>query len=328
MAQPGRSPLSRVTGKLKTIGPYAIALAALAWVLHHTDRHQFWMALQHAPILWFLAISAVMMLLTCAADTFAMISVFGWFGCRIPYRDLYVVRASTYLLAIVNYHVGQAAIVGFLYRVWKVPLVRATGFILFIIGVNIVTLFLLASAGASRATGSLHWLRLVPLVCVAGGLAYAGLLKLAPRFLTERALFAPLFQMGIVGHIKGIVVRLPHIGVLLAWHFIALRMFGVKVPPLAALLYLPAYFAVGNLPINVNGLGVSQLVAVAFFARYGTEASVMAYSLSIAGVSIVLQLLLGFACLRRAAALGLSTEEVVAPDEEEAQAEGRAQVAS
>ena len=63
---------------------------------------------------------------TTVADTFAMNSVFGWFGCRIRYRDLMIVRASTYLLAILNYHVGQAAIVGYLYRAHKVPFLRAT----------------------------------------------------------------------------------------------------------------------------------------------------------------------------------------------------------
>lgn len=324
MASKGRSPLSSVTGKLKAIGPYAIALLALAWVLHHTDRHQFWLAMQGAPIGWFFAISSVMMLLNCAADTFAMTSVFRWFGCKIPYWDMYVVRASTYLLAIVNYHVGQAAIVGYLYRARRVPLLRATGWILFIIGINVATLFLLASAGASRASGQLAWLKLVPLVFVAGAVVYAGLLKLEPKLLARRTLFAPLFEMGISGHLKAILVRLPHIGVLLAWHFIALRMFGVKVPPLAALLYLPAYFAVGNLPVNVNGIGVSQVVALAFFSHYGTEAQVMAYSLSIAGVSIVLQLILGFGCLRRGTALGLSTEEVAPPDDDQDDDESRA----
>ena len=74
----------------------------------------------------------------------------------MPYKDLYLVRASTYLLAVVNYHVGQAAIVGYLYRVRRVPLLRASGWILFIIGINVGTLFLLASAGADARLGRAH----------------------------------------------------------------------------------------------------------------------------------------------------------------------------
>lgn len=306
----------------KTLLPYAIAAIALGWVLRSTDRHKLLDALHHAPIVAFIAMSAVMLVLNCGADTFAMAAVFRRFGCRVPYKDLYLVRASTYLLAVVNYHVGQAAIVGYLYRVRRVPLLRASGWILFIIGINVGTLFLLASAGATRVTGQLEMLRFIPLVCGIGIVVYAALLTLKPRILAERRILQPLFEMGIPGHVFGVAVRLPHIFVLLVWHFVSLRMFGVQVSPGAALLYLPAYFAVSSLPINVNGLGVAQLVAVYFFAPYAVVASgtadphaaqkaaVIAYSLATSGISIVLQLVLGLICLRWATARGLKPQPV------------------
>jgi hypothetical protein len=99
-------------------------------------------------------------------------------------------------------------------------------------------------------------------------------------------------------------------------------MFGVNVTVGAALLFLPAYFAVQSLPININGLGVAQLVAVYFFAQYATvppglsdpvaaqKAAVMAYSLATAGFSMVLQFALGAICLRWATARGLKPEPV------------------
>src|SRR5262245_1522723 len=116
MSEAGRRPLSIVT----RIAPWAIAILALGWVFRSIDRHQLAEALNHSPALAFIGWSAFMLVLNCMADTFAMRSVFGWFGCRVPYLDLFVVRASTYLLAIVNYHVGQAAIVGYLYKARKV----------------------------------------------------------------------------------------------------------------------------------------------------------------------------------------------------------------
>ena len=305
----------------KTIAPYFIAAIALGWVLHSTDRHKLVDALHHAPMLAFIAMSAVMLVLNCAADTFAMSAVFRRFGCRVPYKDLYLVRASTYLLAVVNYHVGQAAIIGYLYRVRRVPLLRASGWILFIIGVNVGTLFLLASAGAMRVNADLRLLRLIPLVCGIGIVVYAALLTWKPRLLAERRVLQPLFEMGITGHAFGVAVRLPHIFVLLVWHFVSLRMFGVQVTPGVALLYLPAYFAVSNLPINVQGIGVAQLVAVYFFAPYFGSAAgladraagrpaVIAYTLATAGISTVLQMLLGLVCLRWATARGLKPQSL------------------
>jgi hypothetical protein len=294
----------------KKIAPYLIATLALGWVLHSTDRRRLMESLHHAPMMAFIAMSALMLVLNCAADTF---------GCHVPYKDLYLVRASTYLLAVLNYHVGQAAIVGYLYRVRRVPLLRASGWILFIIGINVGTLFLLASAGAARTTGQLSMLRWIPLACGVGIVLYAALLTFKPRVLAERSLLKPLFEMGIPGHVYGVLVRLPHIAVLLLWHFVSLRMFGVQVTAGAALLYLPAYFAVSSLPINVNGLGVAQMVAVFFFAPYvaqesyeARKAAVIAYSLATSGISIVLQVVLGLVCLRWATARGLKPQPVEA----------------
>ncbi|MCA1665310.1 MAG: hypothetical protein LC659_13780, partial [Myxococcales bacterium] len=292
------------------------------WVLHSTDRHKLVEALHHAPIVAFVVMSAVMLVLNCGADTFAMSSVFGRFGCHVPYKDLYLVRASTYLLAVVNYHVGQAAIVGYLYRVRRVPLLRASGFILFIIGINVGTLFLLASAGATRVHGDLELMRFIPLACGIGIVVYAVLLTWKPRILAERRILQPLFEMGISGHVFGVAVRLPHIVVLLVWHFVSLRMFNVQVSPGAALLYLPAYFAISSVPgLSVNGIGVAQVVAVFFFAPYvnnaaGTgdpvagKAAVIAYSLATAGISLIMQLVLGLVCLRWATARGLKPQAI------------------
>ncbi len=309
---------------LKRLAPYLIAAAALGWVLWHTDRRQLAAALEQAPLAKFIAVSTVLLIVNWMLDTFAMWRVFSWFGCQLPWRELLIVRGSTYLLAILNYHVGQAAIVGYLYRVRKVPFLRATGWILFIIGINVGTLFLLASAGASTATGELAFLRMVPVLCGAGVVFYAALLMLKPRLLAERRLFAPLFEMGIWGHIKGVAVRLPHIGNLIIWQWLCLTMFGFDVSFKHAMLYLPAYFAVSSLPINVNGLGVAQLVAVAFFAPFAPvpagavdpvaaqKAAVIAWSLAVQGFSIVHQLALGFLCIRPASALGVRREELPA----------------
>ncbi len=325
-------PTSRAGGArvwLSRLTPYVVAGLALAWVFHTTDLVALRTKLAHAPLGLFIAISAIILLANCAADTFAMHRVFGWFGCRVPYKDLFIIRASTYLLAIVNYHVGQAAIVGYLYRARRVPLLKATGWILFIIGVNVGTLFLLASGGALKASGRLSFLRLIPIACGGGALVWAILLTVKPRILAERRVLAPLFEMGVAGHIKGVLVRLPHVGVLCLWHFISLRLFGLRVPVLDALLYLPIYFAAASIPgVGVQGLGLPQLVAITFFAPYIADpgagdplaagrAAVTAYTLATSVVSLFLQLGLGLVCIGRATQLGMPRE---APEEIEVEA--------
>jgi len=327
--------------RLARLAPYLVAAGALYWVFRTTDLAELKKVITHAPLALFISVSAAMLVLNCAADVFAMGRVFSWFGVKIPFRELYVVRASTYLIAIVNYHVGQAALAGYLYRARRVPPLRASGMILFIIGINVGTLFLLASGGAARGgTGGLRVLRLVPFICAVGVLFYGAILLAKPRIIAERRLFAPLFEMGIRGHIFGVLVRLPHVFVLMAWHFASLRMFGIQVTPGAAVLYLPVYFAVTSLPGNVSGLGPAQGVAIALFSQFVTppdgltdpkliaaaqHASVVAYSVATSTVSIILQLGLGLMFLRRGTALGLSThpEELPEPPPEKSTTDER-----
>jgi hypothetical protein len=310
----------RATAAARRLIPYAIAVAALGWVFHRMDLGLVRAALARAPLGRFVAFSAAILFCNLAADTFAMHSVFRWFGCRVRYRDLVVVRAATYLLAVINYHVGQAAIVGYLYRRKRVPLLTASGWILFIIGINVGTLFLLASIGASRATGALAPLRLLPVATAVGAALYAAILVVRPRVLFERELLRPLFQMGVLGHLKGIGVRLPHIFVLICWYYFSFHMFGIEVTPIAALIYLPAYFAVSSLPVSPNGIGLPQVVAMFFFAPFyrvpagiadtlgAQKAAVMAACLSAQIVSTAAQLVFGMVCLRRATTLGVSAE--------------------
>jgi hypothetical protein len=279
-------------------------------------------ALKRAPIGLFLGFSLVILIANLAADVLAMHSVFRWFNCRVAYRDLLIVRAATYLLAVINYHVGQAAIIGFLYRRKQVPLLRASGFILFIMGINVGTLFLLASAGALRAPAGLAALRYLPMVTALLVVLYGGALLLVGPATRARLpqLLQPLFEMGLVGNIKGVLVRLPHVFVLIVWYYVSFHLFGIAVTPLAALVYLPAYFALTSLPISPNGIGLPQVVAMYFFGPFyqvpagvldvkgAQDAAVMACCLSAQMTATATQLLLGFLCLPRATRLGVATD--------------------
>ena len=139
------------------------------------------------------------------------------------------------------------------------------------------------------------------------------LLWAKPSKLASWNLLAPMFEMGITGHFKAVAVRLPHVLVLVVWHFLSLRWFGVAVPPLVALVYLPAVFFFAALPVSVQGLGLSQWAAVTFFAAYSPsgKAAVLAYSLAMTAVSLGIQVTMGVIFLRAAQRLGL--RERIAP---------------
>ena len=55
----------------KKVAPYLIAAVALGWVLRHIKTRDLLDALHRAPMGAFIAMSAVMLVLNCGADTFA-----------------------------------------------------------------------------------------------------------------------------------------------------------------------------------------------------------------------------------------------------------------
>jgi hypothetical protein len=301
----------------KTYLPWIVALLAVAWLYRAVDWRGLIDVTRTVPVGRFTVACAILIIVNCAADCFAMYFTFAWFGCRVPFRELFIVRAATYLLAVFQYYVGQAAILAFLHQRKDVPFLRATGWILFISGINMGVLVLLASIGAVFGDGGdarVSWLWMAPVAVGVAALVYAAVLVARPGPLARMALLAPLFEMGVVGHLKATLVRLPHVLVLIVWHLLALHWFGVEVPPLHALSLLPAVFFVAALPISIQGLGTGQAAAVYFLAAYSPtgRTAVFAYSLAMASASTIGQVALGLLFLPAARRLGVREVERVA----------------
>jgi hypothetical protein len=235
------------------------------------------------------------------ADSFAIWKTFGWFLASFSYAEVLVVRGATYLLAAVNYNVGQGAIVYFVHRARGVPVARGIATVLFIMGINIVALLALATAGVAVAP---EVPRLLPWGIAAAwiGLAlYAVVVTVKPAVVAKREIFQVLLSAGLGGHARALLVRVPHIAALVAYQTTMLYAFGVRVPFGEAAAVLPIVFFIAVLPISVQGLGVTQWAMVFFFARYapgGDHAPVVAASLVPQAIATTTQVLIGLTCLR------------------------------
>ena len=85
------------------------------------------------------------------ADSFAIWKTFGWFLTRMSFKDVLLVRGATYLLAAINYNVGQGAIVYFVHRTAGAPILRGIATVLLMMGINVLALLFLATAGLAIA---------------------------------------------------------------------------------------------------------------------------------------------------------------------------------
>jgi hypothetical protein len=297
--------------KLGALLGWAVTLAILAYLFHTVPFAQVIEAL-HSARSWTVPVIAVMVFAIYLADSFAIKKTFGWFVAPLSYGEVLLVRGATYLLALVNYSVGQGAIVYFVNRARGVPVLRGTAAVLLVMGTNLLVLLLLVSLGLLMADDLPRQLRLIVFVAYAGLAAYVAVVAWKPAWLQKRPIFDVLLSAGLIGHLKAMVVRLPHILSLVVFTYASMAAFGVVIPPAKAIFYLPIIYFVAVLPISFQGLGTSQALMILFFAPYsealtsdGRKAAVLTASLVSQALATSLQVLIGAVCMRSNLARGL-----------------------
>ncbi len=283
---------------------WVLALALLAYLFHRSSPAEVARAVRQAAP-WTVPVLAVLVIVVYLADSLAMWRIFGWFVARLSFREVLVVRGATYLLAIINYTVGQATIVYFVNRSRGVPVSRGAAAVLLVMGTNVLLLLFFTTAGLAFAPEVPRLLPRVVAVAWAGLAVYVVAVALKPRWLTERPIFDVLLGAGVGGHLKAVAVRIPHLLSLILFTYVSLRAFGIRVPVLHAVACLPVVFFISVLPISPAGLGTMQMAMTLFFSRYASGATILASSLTSQAVAVAVQSLLGLACLRHQMARGL-----------------------
>jgi len=86
----------------------------------------------------------------------------------------------------------------------------------------------------------------------------------------------------------------------LAAQYITLRMFGIDIPFLKLMTFLPLVYLAAALPIAFANLGTGQAVWLLLFAGNATPADLLAYSLVLHFMFVLCTSLLGLCYLRRA----------------------------
>ncbi len=289
--------------KLGRLLPWVVTLGILVYLSRTISLSEtvakFKMA---AP--WTLPVLAVLVFGVYLADSFAIWRTFGWFVTRLSFREVLVVRGATYVLALVNYVVGQGAIVYFVKRSRGVPVVRSSSTVLLIMGIHILILLLLTTLGLFLAPNLPGSLRNVVFAGHAALLGYVVLLIVRPRFLVARPILDVCFSAGLAGHLRAIAVRLPHTLSLVFFTYTTLLAFNVNVPITQAVLYLPVVYFIAVLPISAMGLGTTQAAMIHFFAAYapGTVAqqreTVFAASLAGQAIALIVQVGIALVCMR------------------------------
>lgn len=276
------TPPPRKTSLAARLWPLVVTVAIFALIFSRIPFDRFREALAGARLLPFLALMASFSLVFFSVDTLVLTKMLRWFHGPIAWRELLPVRASTYIVSIVNTQLAQGALALYLNRRFLTPLGAIAGTVAMLILCEVTQLVLFATVGILWFPGG------VPAGFLAAPLALGAVWALAlaaahgrlgPR-LGGNALLGT-FRRARAGHVATVLVLKASVFLLsLFVHFVALGLFGIHVPLGRLLAFLPVVFMVAALPVTVAHLGTSQAAWIFFFRDYAPEANLLAYSLA------------------------------------------------
>jgi hypothetical protein len=258
--------------------------------------HQVAAALAHVPVLSFVGVFLPFCIFYWLVDSLCLTWVFRRFNAPMQLREIMPIRASMYLLSLVNTNLGQGGVTWYLHRKAEVPFFEVLSSIILIGVMEIYQLFLFSTFGvffyhpeSPELKAIIHVLRIV---YACGWVFLAGLLGTAAAIRASSVLRSRI-ENARIGAVVGtflqarpldyfiiLAIKSPgFMASLLTQHF-ALLLYGIPVPFMKLVLFLPLVFLAAALPIGVAHLGTSQAAWVLFFSGNAPEAKILAYSLA------------------------------------------------
>ena len=264
--------------------PIVLTVAIFCLIFWRIPFGAFWQALSKAQLLPFLTLMGSFSLCFFLLDTFVLSRLIRWFHGPLPYRELLPVRAVTYLVSIINTQLAQGALALYMHRRFRTPLAQITSTVVLMILLETTNLILFATIGCLAFPGGAPLALLaLPLILVLVWLLIMGLARGKLGVLGQRLSGSELLSTFRRARLRHCVVILGLKGAVfflaLLVHSQALTFFGIHIPLMRLVAFLPIVFLVGALPITVAHLGTSQAAWIFFFSAYAPEADLLAYSL-------------------------------------------------
>lgn len=284
--------------------PWLVTILIFALIFSRVPLASVWRALEGARLAPYLAIMIPYSVFYLAIDTFCLTRVINWFNGPISYRDVLPIRATTYLLTVVNSNLGQGGIALYLHRRAAVPLLEVASSVLFLMFVELYQLTFFSSLGVLLAPRAID----LPLGTVYAGLygyllLHLALFRVGRNWLARRpaARILRSFRLASPRHyVLLLLYKSPNFLMATVVYYAGLQCFGMHVPYRELILFLPIIFFSAALPIGVAHLGAPQLLWIYFFGRYAPEASLLAFSLATHFIFMMMNAALGVPFLPRA----------------------------
>jgi Lysylphosphatidylglycerol synthase TM region len=296
--------------------PYLGTIAIFALIFWRISIRKVEQALSQVPILDFLSVFMPYSLFYCAIDSACLTWVVRRFNARMHYRDILPIRASMYVLALINTSLAQGGVAYYLHRKAGVGLLGALSSVLFIALLEIYQLFLFSTVGvifyAPSGDAQMRIVGILRIVYIAAWAVLAGIIiffAIARRSARIRdwvkngragALLATYMQARPLDYLLVLSIKTPTFLASMVAQYYALALYGIAIPFAKLMLFLPLVFLAAALPISVAHLGTSQAAWLLFFSNNASQAKILAYSLAAQLTFMLCNALIGLVFLPRA----------------------------
>mgnify|MGYP001814334037 CR=1 FL=1 len=243
--------------------PWAITIACFAWMYRKLARTAgdegvvSYLADIFASVDWiaWLALMVPYSILYLLIDTLILWRAVNWFNTKIAYLSLLPVRASTYIISLLNEQVGKGAIAVYLNRTHDVPgwqLGSSLLFIMFCEGFYLIGWgfigWTVSKAILPPELAAIRWAAVGAVLVLAVVLIFFRTDRFANVELRDRHLFHAFRRANLGNYLTIVAFRSPALIAAIWVYSKCAALFGIDIPLLDMLGFLPLIFCATLVP--------------------------------------------------------------------------------
>ena len=243
--------------------PWVITIACFAWMYRKLARTAgeegvaSYLAGIFASVDWlaWLALMVPYSILYLAIDTLILWRAVNWFNARIAYLSLLPVRASTYIISLLNEQVGKGAIAVYLNRTHDVPGWQLGSSLLFIMFCEAFYLIGWGFIGWTVSKeilppelGAIRWAVVAAVLVLAAVLVFFRTDRFANVEFRDRPIFHAFRRANLGNYLTIVAFRSPALIAAIWVYSKAAALFGIDIPLLDMLGFLPLIFCATLVP--------------------------------------------------------------------------------
>ena len=301
------APASASRSRLRALLPWLGTLLLMGYLVWAYDARAAWDALREAPLIGLVLLWGGVSAIVFFLDSAGLFVLFSRLNGAVQYRDVMVIKGSSYFLNIVNYAAASGGIAYLVWRRWRFPFLEVTSSVLFLNVVDLLVLNVFVTGGLWLTDLSLPVAAVQTIVYVNiglyalyfGSMIYwnAGFDFLVLGRLRKWSIFSAFARAEVRTHLALFGLRATMLVVYICMQYAALQLFEIDAPLGEVMVYNSIVTLVITLPISIAGLGTSQLIMLEVYADYGTDAAILAYSTASIFAFMIIRAAIGYVSL-------------------------------